>query len=230
MEFYGLYKITNLVNGKMYIGQHVTEDIDDGYMGSGVVMKRALRKYGAENFRKEWLGFYEDKEELDYMERVFVDDTWVSRSDTYNLCVGGKGGQWFGKSLPDSARAKLSQAMKGKRIRLGKKHTDETKRKLSERAKKRLAVKSNHPNYGKHNWTGDKNPMKRPEVRAKISNLRKGTHMNEEQKMRVSEARRKFCKEHPGSNNRNQGKHWYNNGEKSVLAYECPIGYVGGRI
>lgn len=230
MVFYGLYKITNLVNGKMYIGQHTTEDLNDGYMGSGVVINRALRKYGVENFRKEWIGFYEDKEELDYMERVFVDETWVSRSDTYNLCVGGRGGRMFGKHLSDSTKAKISKATKGNKRFLGFKHTDETKRKLSELAKKRLAVKSNHPSYGKHYWTGDKNPMKRPEVRAKISKLRRGIPMTEEQKMKLSEARRRFCAEHPGSTNRNQGKHWYNNGEKSVLAYECPNGYIGGRL
>lgn len=73
MKYFGLYKITNLANGKMYIGQHVTSDLDDGYMGSGLWIKNAVRKYGPENFRKEWLGFYEDQEELNYMERVFVD-------------------------------------------------------------------------------------------------------------------------------------------------------------
>ena len=73
MKYYGLYKITNLVNGKMYIGKHVTSNLDDGYMGSGKILKQAIKKYGAENFRKEWLGFYEDLEELNYMERVFVD-------------------------------------------------------------------------------------------------------------------------------------------------------------
>ena len=73
MKYYGIYKITNLVNGKMYIGQHVTSNLDDGYMGSGKIILCAIKKYGVENFRKEWLGFYEDKKELDYMERVFVD-------------------------------------------------------------------------------------------------------------------------------------------------------------
>lgn len=92
MKYYIIYKITNLVNGKMYIGQHITSDLDDGYMGSGILIARAIKKYGVENFRKEYMMFCEDKEELDYMERVFVDETWLSRSDTYNLRLGGEGG------------------------------------------------------------------------------------------------------------------------------------------
>ena len=73
MVFFGIYKITNLLNGKMYIGQHTTSDLDDGYMGSGEILKRAVKKYGVENFRKEWVTFCEDAEELNYMERVYVD-------------------------------------------------------------------------------------------------------------------------------------------------------------
>ena len=73
MTYYGIYKITNLANGKMYIGRHKTDNVDDGYMGSGILIRRAVEKYGAENFRKEWLMFCEDEEELNYMERVYVD-------------------------------------------------------------------------------------------------------------------------------------------------------------
>lgn len=73
MTYYGIYKITNLLNGKMYIGQHTTSNLDDGYMGSGKLLKRAIAKYGRENFRKEWLMFCEDADELNYMERVYVD-------------------------------------------------------------------------------------------------------------------------------------------------------------
>ena len=39
MTYYGIYKITNKVNGKMYIGQHITDDLDDGYLGSGKVIR-----------------------------------------------------------------------------------------------------------------------------------------------------------------------------------------------
>lgn len=73
MVLYGIYRITNLTNGKMYIGQHTTSNLDDGYMGSGKLLKRAIAKYGRKNFRKEWLMFCEDADELNYMERVYVD-------------------------------------------------------------------------------------------------------------------------------------------------------------
>ncbi len=89
MTYYGIYKITNLLNGKMYIGQHQTSNIDDGYMGSGLLISHAIKKYGVKNFRKEWLMFCEDSDELNYMERVYVDQTWVDRPDTYNIKLGG---------------------------------------------------------------------------------------------------------------------------------------------
>ena len=73
MTFYGIYKITNLLNGKMYIGQHTTSNLDDGYMGSGLLVTRAVKKHGVDCFRKEWLMFCEDKDDLNYWESVFVD-------------------------------------------------------------------------------------------------------------------------------------------------------------
>ena len=92
MKFYGIYKITNKVNGKMYIGKHTTDNLDDGYLGSGVYICNAVKKYGKEAFTKEWLEFAENAEDLNYLERMYVDEEWIARPDTYNLKLGGYGG------------------------------------------------------------------------------------------------------------------------------------------
>ena len=140
MKYYGLYKITNLVNGKMYIGQHVTDNLEDGYMGSGHRLKCAIKKYGIENFRKEWLGFYEDQDELDYMERVFVDETWLMRADTYNLCIGGRSRGLFQHT--EEAKQKISSKQRGR------KHSLEHNHKIA-------VANSGENNY----WYGTHGPM-----------------------------------------------------------------------
>ena len=53
MKFHYIYKITNLVTGDIYVGQHTTSNLDDGYLGSGTIIRYAIKKYGADNFKKE---------------------------------------------------------------------------------------------------------------------------------------------------------------------------------
>ena len=58
---YTVYKITNLLNDKIYIGVHKTENPNDSYYGSGVAIKEAIKKHGKENFRKDILFITESK-------------------------------------------------------------------------------------------------------------------------------------------------------------------------
>lgn len=100
-------------------------------MGSGLHLKRAIKKYGKENFRKEWLMFCEDAEELNYMEMVYVDETWIGRSDTYNIILGGQKMGRCGK-LTEEHKRKLSRAHKGKTPwNKGKNTPEHVKEKLS---------------------------------------------------------------------------------------------------
>ena len=89
-----VYKTTNIKNGKFYIGVHSTTDIDDGYLGSGKLIKMAIKKYGKENFKREILYFFKSLSECYEKEKELVTQTFLEKSDTYNICVGGKGGRY----------------------------------------------------------------------------------------------------------------------------------------
>ena len=91
-KHYLVYKTTNLVNGKIYIGKHETDNLDDGYLGSGKLLIRAIKKYGEENFKREILFECSSKEEMDAKEAELVNEDFLKRKDVYNIKLGGDGG------------------------------------------------------------------------------------------------------------------------------------------
>lgn len=86
---YLIYKTTNLINGKYYIGKHRTKNRDDDYLGSGKLLRAAIKKYGRENFIREIILECSSEEEMNLAEKILVvPDLEVN----YNLCPGGQGG------------------------------------------------------------------------------------------------------------------------------------------
>ena len=160
--FHTIYQTTNNVNGKIYIGVHSTSDIHDSYLGSGKNLKRAIKKHGKENFKKEILHIVDSIEEAYNLEEKIVNEDFISRHDTYNVKVGGdrgprnagKNNPMYGKKHSPETRAKNSAARKGqhagekhplysighsqetkekiRRARQNTIHSDETKKKMSE--------------------------------------------------------------------------------------------------
>jgi hypothetical protein len=175
--YYVIYKITNQINGKFYIGKHQTEDLDDAYMGSGRRLNYAFKKYGIENFTKEYLEILDSEEKMNLAERILV---VLDEEVSYNLCSGGKGGWGYinkegkrGNGFADpnqsvnrekawesckllwkdpewrERNAKVrSQNMKGKQIWLGKKHSKETIKKMKA-SQKGLQSGSKNSQFGK---------------------------------------------------------------------------------
>jgi hypothetical protein len=90
--FHYVYQIENLINGKTYVGKHSTENLDDGYMGSGKLLNQAIKKHGIENFRKHVVKMCESSEEAFDLEREIVNEQFVADENTYNLKLGGHGG------------------------------------------------------------------------------------------------------------------------------------------
>lgn len=144
MEFYLIYKTTNLINNKIYIGSHRTGNIEDNYLGSGTLLKQAIKKYGKENFIKEILYIFDNADEMVQMERDLVNEEFVNQRNTYNMEIGGSGGKIWTKELRD----KMSESKKDSiPWNKGKKTGS-----LSEQHKQKMSDSlsgKNNPMYGK---------------------------------------------------------------------------------
>ncbi len=104
--YYIIYKTTNIINNKEYIGRHKTGKLDDGYIGNGIYNQRdadyrfenkgirnhftnAVVKYGYTNFKREILKFCETEEEMEEEEGLLVTLEYVLKKDNYNIQTGG---------------------------------------------------------------------------------------------------------------------------------------------
>lgn len=222
MNYY-LYKITNLINNKFYIGVHKTKNINDGYMGSGKVLRQAIEKYGIENFEKEILEFFDNYHSMMKREKEIVTEEFLCRKDVYNLRKGGDGGfDYVNKNklnnkpeIIEKRRNKLKEIWMTKKWHgennpfYNKNHTNKTKKLLSEKRKEFFENGGEHPKgmLGKKHKEETKN------------------HVSEIMKVKGSMIGKKGL-EHPAG-----GTKWYNDGTKHLRSDKHPgVGWIEGRI
>lgn len=146
MIYYTIYKTTNRINGKFYIGKHQTTNPYDNYLGSGRGIRYAIKKYGKENFVKEVLHIFETEDEMNLKEKEILTDEFVSSKLNYNKGVGGEGGPQFrGKKHSEETKNRIREKMEGSKLSEEAKYKiseNNKKRKLSEETRMKLSVKS----------------------------------------------------------------------------------------
>lgn len=90
-RYHYFYKILNTINNKYYYGIHTTDDIYDGYSGSGSLLKSVYKKYGKENCVKYIIKFFEDRKSLLQYEKEIINEDILEDSNCYNISLGGNG-------------------------------------------------------------------------------------------------------------------------------------------
>ena len=165
MKYAGyIYKTTNLINGKIYIGQHQSKKNDDSYFGSGKILQNALKKYGIESFMVEnihWTTSIKKPNEAEIFFIAAYDST--NPKVGYNITQGGMGS-------------------------LGEKFSEETRKKLSEAKKKYY---EEHPEAREKNREASKKQWADPETKKKMSEVRKKQWADPEAREKMREAQYK---------------------------------------
>jgi group I intron endonuclease len=198
-SYYIVYETVCKVNQKIYIGCHATNDLDDGYLGSGSLLTKAIKKYGRNNFSRKILYQFDNPIDMFDKERELVTEDFIRSGKAYNLVVGGSGGfkvqdinDWKNKLKESSALRENKQPM------LGKTHSEETKKRISSTNKGRTPWNKGLPGT----WVDRKHSE---ESKQKISQNRKGLTAGKNNPMYGKSAV--------------AGRKWYHDGVKSYYLF-----------
>lgn len=177
-KYHYIYKITCNVTNRFYIGMHSTDNLNDGYFGSGKRLWFSINYHGKNNHTKEILEFLETRELLKEREKELVTKELISEDLCMNLVVGGEGGGFVNKE--HLRRFQLAGSKAGNKafkykldndVDFKKQHSD----KMSKVIKKAYEDGKIDKNIN-YDWTGKKHTA---EAKDKISNSKKGSGIGE---------------------------------------------------
>jgi GIY-YIG catalytic domain len=211
--FYYLYEVKNNLNGKIYVGVHKTRDLNDGYMGSGKIIRSAIAKHGIANFSKVILETFDNAKSMYAREKEVVTEEFLSRKDVYNIRRGGHGGFDYIN--------KKSLHLIGINNR-----TVTSFKKMSEGG----LLGANKTNAG---GGGFSNPLVRQKsIKTKKERYNCQDWLNSEQAKIKRQLTFKNQKHSQGNRNSQFGTKWYTNGAKNIKlknGESVPVGFSPGR-
>ena len=225
-----IYKTTNILNNMIYIGKHKWDnlELDSTYLGSGIYLKRAIEKYGKENFTCEILDYAETLQELNDKEKLYIEKFNSMNSKIgYNLTRGGDGtylpGMCLGRSWDPMVQDKIRKTVK-------QLWSDPNSIYNSDlyRAKLSTSCSQSHQNN------------KRKDVYHKISIAKTGHSVSEETRDKIRKTLAEDTEQHREAKRINSEKHknkmWINNGEQQlfiksdIAQHYLEQGWIRGRL
>jgi len=174
------YRITNQINWKYYFGIHSTNSLDDGYLGTGKLIKRAIKFYGKENFVKTIIADYPTRKEASDHEKLAVTKFQIEDQNCYNVRTGGDNenvmiftkedvdriyGSRRGIPRTDEIKERISKTLTGKSV------SEETRKLLSKLGKERNLTGERSPNFGKPGRFAGKHHSEESKQRISDSNV-----------------------------------------------------------
>ena len=212
-KFNFVYLTTHIDSGKQYIGSHSTNNIDDGYIGSGIILENYLKKFGKEAFKREILQICKDNREARTLEGFYIEKYKTLKPNGMNISPAG--GLGFIGCHSEESKQNISESLKkgfssGNRSqwntnkKLEKSHIEKISKSVSKAMKEGVAQKISNSTKGTKNpFYGKKHTS---ESMKKMSIFRKNKSWEEIYGIKSSEMKDKWSKRYTGKNNNMAGK------------------------